>query len=426
MQYCARCLYPANHPLFITFDDEGVCSGCRVHEEKDRLDWTERFQRLERLVDSYRNPNADNYDCVVPVSGDGDSYYIVYVVKEKLGLNPLLVTHNRHYNTPVGIRNLARLRTVFDCDHVQQSIDPDLLKRITRLTLEKRASMYWHALAGGLTFPVRIAVRFRIPLIIWGAEQLLDQVGRTSHLDEVEMTHRARREHGLMNLETRELIGDGVSAADMAPFTYPDDEDLMRIGVRGIYLGNFIRWDSKSQHEKMIAEYGYEAAPQARTFNTYENVGCVHYSGLHDWIKFLKWGYGKATDHACREIRLRRMSREEGVDHVLRYQNLRPDDLDMFLDWMGMTETQLMAFVDRRRDPRIWSSDGQGGWSLLDNVANHRDGRAIENARLERTESSCAFATTPPRNGDGDQRDYIILARGWDDALDAAHGSLPR
>ena len=95
-QTCKRCLYNTNHPLGLVLDADGICSGCRVHEEKDTLDWAERWQRLEDLVKPYRSRDQRTYDCIVPVSGGGDSFFIVHLVKERLGLNPLLVTYNRY------------------------------------------------------------------------------------------------------------------------------------------------------------------------------------------------------------------------------------------------------------------------------------------------------------------------------------------
>ncbi|MEK7247580.1 MAG: N-acetyl sugar amidotransferase, partial [Chloroflexota bacterium] len=195
MRYCTRCLYPANHPLNIIFDKEGVCSGCRVHEEKAVIDWRERGQLLSRMLDSYRARAGRGFDCIVPVSGGKDSYFIVHTVKNVYGMNPLLVSFNEEYNTKRGIRNLANLLTAFDCDHITYTLDPAFLQRLTRLTMKRMGSMYWHCLAGSLTFPVQVAVKFKIPLIVWGVHGWSDQVGMFSHLDEVEMTKKVRKEH---------------------------------------------------------------------------------------------------------------------------------------------------------------------------------------------------------------------------------------
>ena len=129
-----------------------------------------------------------NFDCIVPVTGGGDSFFIVHVVKNILGLNPLLVNYNSHFNTKVGIRNLANLQTVFDCEVITSTLNPNLLKRITKATMKKFGSMYWQVLAGNTVFPVQMAVKFRTPLIIWGVHGWSEQTGMFSHLDEAEMT----------------------------------------------------------------------------------------------------------------------------------------------------------------------------------------------------------------------------------------------
>ena len=143
-EFCVRCLYSTAHPLGLTIDSEGVCSGCRIHEEKDFLDWDERFNKLTDLVRPYRT--SSSYDCIVPVTGGHDSYFVVHVVKNLLGLNPLLVTYNNYFNTPLGIRNLANLRIKFDCDIVTQNVNPLSVKKITRSTLARYGSMYWPCL----------------------------------------------------------------------------------------------------------------------------------------------------------------------------------------------------------------------------------------------------------------------------------------
>ena len=233
MKYCTRCVYPANHPLHSTFDAQGVCSGCRVHEEKDSLDWNARFEKLKKITAGYKNASGRNYDCVVPVSGARDSYFIVHTVVKELGLRPLLVTYNKHYNTERGIRNLSYLRTLFGCDLITQTISPETIKKITRATLRTMGSMYWHCIAGQTVFPVQVAVRFKIPLIIWGAQQGLDQVGMFSHEDEVEMTRKYRKDHDLMGYEAEDLIDEtmDVTEADLQPFLYPHDKEIEKVGV---------------------------------------------------------------------------------------------------------------------------------------------------------------------------------------------------
>ena len=366
MKYCRRCLYPENHPLGLTFDSNGICSGCLIHEEKDQLDWDSRRKRLEEILSEYRSSSGKVYDCIIPVSGGRDSYFIVDLIKNEFGMNPLLVTYNKQYNTKVGIRNLAYLRTLFDCDLVMKMVSAKTVKKLTKHTLSVMGSMYWHCLAGQTVYPIETAVRLRSPLIIWGAHQGVDQVGMFSHEDEVEMTRKFRKDHDLMGWEAEDLISeeDGISEEDVMPFTYPHDKDLERIGIRGIYLNNFIRWDTKAQHEKMIERFNYKTAKQIRTFDSYNDVDCVHYSGLPDYIKEIKWGYGKVVDHATRELRLRRLNRKDAILRTRSFSGVDslPPDSEAFFEWLGIGKNDFHFIIDGFRDHNLWRKDGADGW----------------------------------------------------------------
>lgn len=418
MKYCKRCLYPANHPLNITFDEYGVCSGCRVHEEKDILDWEKRKQKLRKTFDGFRSKTRNVHDCIIPVSGARDSYFIVHMVKEIFKMHPLLVTYNKHYNTKIGIRNLAYLRTLFGCDIMTMTASPEIVKRITRESLRKRASIYWHCLAGQTVFPVQVATKFKIPLIVWGAHQGIDQVGMFSHLDEVEMTRKYRKEHDLMGLEAEDLVqrAENLTLDDMEQYIYPHDKELQAVGVRGIYLNNYIRWDSKKQHEQMIKLHEYKTMLQRRTFDTYNDVDCFHYSDLHDYIKYLKWGYGKVTDHASREIRLKRLTREEGIALVRQFSAIRPSShgLLLFLDWIGMREEEFYSYIDVKRDSTIWRKEEDREWELLDTIENHVADSGIGDVRLQKIED-CRFIITPISGLSTREDKYVLIGRGWAD-----------
>lgn len=382
---CKRCLYTTRHPLGLTLDDSGICSGCRIHEEKDTLDWARRWKILEEQVAPYRVASGKTYDCIVPVTGANDSYYIVHLVKERLGLNPLLVAYNKYYNTPLGVRNLANLRIRFNCDILVQNVNPLSVRRITRSTLREFGSIYWHCLAGHSVFPVQTAVRYGIPLIIWGAHQGLEQVGMFSHLHEVEMTRRYRKDHDLVGREADDLLltFDDLNEDDIWQFRYPDDADLHRVGVRGIYLGNYVRWDPKAQHEKMVVTHGYGSARFARTFDTYDHVDCYNYMGLHDQLKLYKHGYGKVTDHACREIRHGRLSRERAQALVRRCAFREPPHVGLFCSWLGIDPRSLRFILDRHRNPHFWEEETPGVWRFRAGASDGAEAIDGEEAALQ-------------------------------------------
>ncbi|NIY75434.1 N-acetyl sugar amidotransferase [Thalassospira sp. HF15] len=408
MQFCTRCLYPSNHPLHLTFDEEGVCSGCRIHEEKDCLDWNERSEKLRAIVKEFKSPDQKRHDCIVPVDGGRDSYFTVHVVKNLLGLNPLLVSYNKHWNTALGIRNLAYMRIAFNCDMIQKTVNPNTLRALNLASLEAFGSIYWHILAGHTAFPVQSAINYRIPLIIWGAHQGIDQVGMFSHTEEVEMTRRYRKDHDLMGFELEDLVQKypELDQHNLDSFLYPDSIDIANVGVRGIYLNNYIRWDSKKQHELMIDTYNYETTPQVRVFDNYHDVNCHHYNGLHDRIKFAKLGYGKVTDQACREIRLKRMDRKQALELVEKHQHRDTKDEDLFLEWQGISSGELWSYIDQHRDPRAWEKVGSK-WHLKH--APIVDGN--DNS------FSCSYdvdyRVTPSRAPGEDKNTYVLIGKGY-------------
>lgn len=404
---CNRCLYPVTHPLGLTLDEEGVCSGCRIHEEKDLLDWDARWDKLEVLVKPYRSTTGKNYDCIVPVTGANDSYFIVHLAKERLGLNPLLVTYNKYFNTPLGVKNLANLRIRFDCDILVQNINPHAVKNITRTTLREFGSIYWPCIAGQTVFPVQTAVRYGVPLIIWGAHQGLEQVGMFSHKHEVEMTRRYRQDHDLQGYEADDLLSvfDTLREEDIWQYRYPEDSDIKRVGVRGIYLGNYVRWDPKAQHEQMIASHAYTTAEFSRTFDTYDHVDCYNYMDLHDLLKLAKNGYSKVTDHACREIRHGRITREQGLSLVQKYQNQPVKYGKKFTEWLGLDIQALCFLINQHRDPLVWGQVPSSFWNKFfseNPIINVHDAdstkiRFLINGALSRDEETA----------------YVTVGKGW-------------
>ncbi len=425
MNYCKRCLYPANAKPGIVFDDQGICSGCRTFEQRtifrDRIDWPARRRALEAILDEYaarqrakRNP----FDCIVPVSGGKDSHWQVWLIRKEFGLNPLLVTYNHSFNTPLGIRNLTNLVEKLDCNLVRFTTAPGSALRISRHMLEKVGDVTWHYHAGIMTFPIRAAVQYDVPLVVWGEEGFSELVGMHNPDDFVEFTKKKRQEHSMRGFEPEDLLdepGVPLTRYDLAPFFYPSDEDLERVGVRGIYLSNYILWDARAQTEFVIERLGFESAQRRdRTFNIYGKTDDIHANGLHDYLKFLKFGYGRATDDAANEIRHARMSREQGIDLVMQYDHVRPYDMDIFLRKAGMREAELMALIEPMRDPAVWEKSADGTWRRKDHVGNHRDDPGAEAARLPRVGNWRPFEPTPSRAAarrqeDEKQTDYVLL-----------------
>jgi len=397
---CNRCLYSDCHPLGIYIDEQGVCSGCRVHEEKDRIDWSLRFEEILHLVAPYRSKQA-NYDCIVPVDGSPESFYILHIVKNRLKMNPLLVSYNRLYNTPMGIRNLANLRMTFDCDFIQQNVNPFHVKEIVRVTTSHLGSIHWHVNAGQQSFATQTAVRFGIPLIFWGAHQGLEQTGMYSHLDNVEMSRRYWEDHDLMGVTSQALAGGvgHLGEEHLHQYFYPDDSALNRVGVRGIYLGNYFRWDPKLQNEMMIDTYKVRTRVFARTFDYYEYGHDAFYMGPHDILKFFKHGYSKVLDQACREIRHGRMSRITAKEIVNLYQRNGSPSVKLFAKWLDTSLEAIEFVLNLHRAPTHFSRDENFLWPPLSSADSLAE--TVMDLRYRLTER------------DPEDLDCLVIGKGW-------------
>ena len=379
VQYCSKCVYPAVAATPLTFDEHGVCSGCRVAEQKKDINWNERMQMLRELTDEYRS--TGNYDIIIPVSGGKDSYFQTHIAVHELGLKPLLVTYHGNNFLPEGEYNLLRMREVFDCDHLIFRPSEDMLIKMNRIGFKLQGDMNWHNHCGIFTMPIQVAVRYKVPLMMWGEQGFMDVAGMYSYSDFIEFTAKCRLEHGLRGYDWNDFtdegleklgrpeLKEGLRTKDLLWAQYPTDDEIDDVGVRGIYLSNYASWDA-NDHVKLVMErYGWRPAQQPfeRTYRTFSNIDDMHENGIHDYLKFIKLGYGRGSDHSCKDIRGGIMTRQQGIEMVRKYDHVKPQrDLQRWLRYVNMTEEEFDRICDTFRDKRVWRIEN-GQW-VKDNI----------------------------------------------------------
>ncbi|MEA5549890.1 N-acetyl sugar amidotransferase [Anabaena cylindrica UHCC 0172] len=379
VQYCTKCVYPAISATPLSFDENGVCSGCVIHDQKKNINWQQRWEWLKELTEEYRSES--NYDIVIPVSGGKDSYFQTHIAVKELGLKPLLVTYHGNNYLPEGEYNLYRMREVFDCDHIIVRPNVDTLIQMNRIGFKLQGDMNWHGHCGIFTVPIQVAVRYKVPLILWGEHGFMDLGGMYSYNDLVEFTAKFRLEHALRGYDWydftdeglekngRSELKEGLTSKDLLWAKYPSDEEIDEVDVRGVYLSNFVNWDA-NEHSKLVMDlYGWQAAQQPfeRTYRQISNLDDMHENGIHDYLKFVKFGYGRGSDHACKDIRGGIMSREEGIAMVRKYDHVKPRrDLERWLKYVNMTEMEFDYICDSFRDFRVWRIE-KGQW-VKDNI----------------------------------------------------------
>jgi len=367
VRWCTRCVYPSISAAPMEFDEAGVCMGCRMAEKKREIsasEWRRRRELLRGILEAYRCRDGSGYDCIIPVSGGKDSYFQAHVIKHEFGLRPLLVTYNGNNYLDVGWRNVHRMKEALGLDHVFYSPSVEVLRKLNRLGFVVMGDMNWHAHVGITTLPVRAAVQHKAPLLIWGEHGYLDLCGQFSMDDFPEMSYRDRLEHFARGYEWNYMVGrEGLVAQDLIPYMYPSDQEIYDLDVRGIYLGNYVYWEANEHAKLVIERYGFEtsADPFDRTYRTMSNLDDMHENGVHDYLKYIKFGYGRCTDHVCKDIRAGLLTRDEGIALVRKMDHVKPRDLARWLAYVGMAEEEFDRIADTFRDRRVWRREN-GTW----------------------------------------------------------------
>jgi N-acetyl sugar amidotransferase len=392
MRYCARCCYPENTKPSIIFDDEGVCSGCRTFENRPQqnVDWKARQKKLQEILNEYKEKAkqlGSPYDCILPVGGGKDSHYQAYMLTQVYKVRPLLVTYNSGYNTKIGIRNLTNIVEKFGLDLVRYNTNPKTAKKLSRYMLKKVGDVTWHYHAGINTFVMQAAARYKTPLVVWGEHGMAYMFGMYNFDDDVEFTKKHRQEHMMRGFEPDDVLDDPenteIIRADLAPFYYPEDDELEKIGVRGIFMGQYDPWNAHEHTRFVMENYGFETLQNRdTTYNLYEKIE-DYFNDTHNYLKYLKFGYGRCTDHASMDIRHQRITREQGIEFINQFEyQKKPKNLAPFLKFIEMNEQEFEQSIEHLRDPDIWEKQSDGSWKILDWVGNHVNDDGVEKARL--------------------------------------------
>jgi N-acetyl sugar amidotransferase len=364
IRYCVRCLYPETKPdLF--FDADGLCSACRSFEDRKAVDWTTRRAEFDRITDQYRSEDGSNYDCIVPVSGGKDSTYQVLRLLEA-GLNPLCVTATTDSLSEIGRHNIENIKKQ-GVDYIEVSMNPVIRRRLNKLALIEVGDISWPEHVTIFTVPVRVAVKLGIRLIVWG-ENPQNEYGGPAAASETKTLDRRWLEEfgGLLGLRVSDLVEfDGIKQHHLIQYQYPTSEELQQAQLTGIFLGYYFPWDG-------YANALYAQAFGFRTFDkmvegslaNYENLDNFQ-TGIHDYFKYIKYGFGRATDIANNHIRRGRMSRADAWRMVQRHDGLFPSTylgrpLKEILGEIDMTFDEFIDVCDKFTNKRLFHCDNRG------------------------------------------------------------------
>ena len=337
---CQLCLHDDTHPFGLTFID-GVCGGCFTHREKDNIDWHKKYTLLVDFAKKLKSKRSSSsvYDCIVPVRGVAEDYFVVEQVL-KLDLHPLLVSINDYFYNDIGWHNLHNLITVFDLDSQLYSPNISEYRELVSTSFRKNLHILYPSLSLNASYPVHVAIERNIPSIIWGQLQLIEQVGMFSHHDRVQMTKWSQLEHDRLGSDIDDLIGNGaqINPKNLSYYDFP--KRVIRSGLNapmGIFLSNYLRWDPLKQNHSIL-KYGFKPQSEIATFDPYERAGSSVYYTVHEISRLLRHGYPKVRDHINREIRHQRLSKSTGIKLYEFYKNRRVY-IEPFFKWLQVSES---------------------------------------------------------------------------------------
>lgn len=349
MKYCIRCCMPETQEG-VNFDEMGICTACRSSEQKMHIDWGKREVELDKIIAEAKQNAGTGYDCILPISGGKDSFYQAHVLVNVYGMKPLAVTFSHNWFSETGFYNLQRCLEVFNLDHLQFTPARNLVNRLASKSVDAIGDTCWHCHAGVGAFPLQVATKFKIPLLIWG-ESIAENDGRASYSDPKHKFDRDYFTKVSARFTAEEMVDENLPLKDMNPFILPSYQEIDEVGVWGIHLGDYLFWDEERQTEFIKETYGWRETEVEGAYKGYKSAECVM-AGMHDFTCYLKRGFGRSTWQASQDVRNGLLSREEGFELAVKFDRQKPQVMEYFLKNTGMTETSFMKKMNSKKvDP---------------------------------------------------------------------------
>ncbi len=368
MKYCTRCLLPDSKP-YIKFDAQGVCAACRAHESKNRaeqgIDWAAREREFDALIEKVRTRNAPLYDALVPVSGGKDSISQVHRLLGR-GLRILAVNVDYGIKTPVGKRNLECIPRMGANLMVYTPTQP-LHRELIRLGFEQYGDpdLLSHTMLHA--FPLRMAVQLRVPLLLHGENAAFEYSGEGGTSAGQTLTRGWFEKYAANAGNTPSVVAQkhNIPYANLIPYDYPDEFE--KSDTLAVFCSHYFHWDSET-NLAIARQYGFEtlAEPAEGTYRNYVGIDERVIHRVHQYFKVLKFGYGRATDHACEDIRNGRLTREQAKDLVRAHdlEDVSEELIAAFVAHLDIRRQRFDEVMERYRNPAIWKRSATGRWGI--------------------------------------------------------------
>lgn len=346
MKRCTKCLLPETHES-ISFDEKGVCSICRQVEFKDgSIDWESRKKDLGALIEEHRGKY--DYDCIVPFSGGKDSVWTLYYLMKEYKVKPLVVRFDHGFLRPNLNDNTTKVLRNLGADFITFTPNWKVVQKLMLQSFLEKGDFCWHCHTGIYSYPMHIAIKFKVPLIFWG-EPSAEYTSYYSYNQPEEVDEKRFNRFinlGITALDMAVRLGGAMDERDFKPYTYPPLKELRALNYRSVCLGSYIPWDVKRQSKIIMDELGWKGdlVENVPPQYNYEKIEC-HMQGVRDYIKYIKRGYTRPTALASIDIRHDRLDRNQGLDMINQYEGKKPASLEIFLEMVGLTETEFFEIA---------------------------------------------------------------------------------
>lgn len=363
MRWCSRCVLPDTRPNLV-IEDDGVCNACHAHDTKREIDWPGRARAFDAVVARARAQGRP-YDCLIPVSGGKDSTWQVVTCLQQ-GLHPLAVTWKTPGRTAIGAANLENLVSL-GVDHIDYQVNPEVEGRFMVEALRRFGDPGIPMHMALFNIPLTIAVRFGIPLVVWGENSAFEYGGAQDERTGFRLDDAWLRTYGVMHGTTAaDWEGDVLSAQDLTPYRGPSAEELDEAEVLAVFLGYYLGWDPDATM-RVARENGFRPRPEGPKTGLYDYADIDDdFISIHHHLKWAKFGFTRLFDNLSLEIRNGRMTRSEAIDRIRSTGEEVPDeDIARFCAFSGLTRVEFDTIVDSWRNPEIWRSEA-GVWRIDD------------------------------------------------------------
>ncbi len=351
MKKCTKCGLPETYET-IEFDQFQVCNICRQREHRDgSIDWAARHTMLDDMIEQYRGKY--DYDCIIPFSGGKDSTFTLYYLIKKYKIKPLVIQFNHGFMRPNLLKNNERTFKKLGVDVLTFTPNFKVVKRLMLEALIRKGDFCWHCHTGIFSYPMHVAIKYQVPLIMWGEPSSEYTAYYDYRDDEIESVDETRFNRFVnLGITAQDMAGMinhdfELDPRDLKPYTYPPTRDLKQLKYRSVCLGSFIPWDVKAQSKLIMDELGWQGDQvegMPWDIYPYEKIEC-YMQGVRDYIKYLKRGYSRVTQMTALDIRHQRIDKETADKLVAEFEGKRPPSLDLFLGYLDLTEDEFNQIV---------------------------------------------------------------------------------